>query len=113
MIADSVGLEQGLGRSIPTPYHHVVHEVDQEALATERRDNGDGTKTIVAHAEDVHEFAWVADAQFREATGAWRDPETGRSVAIRLLYQPDHDDVVDKYIGSTKSTLEYVHRWLG
>ena len=79
----------------------------------EERINGDGTKTVVAHADDVHEFAWVADAQFREAKDVWRSLETGREVAIRLLYQPDHACVVRKYLESAKNSLDYVHRWLG
>ena len=94
--------------TLPTKY-----VVGTSGLIVAERDNGDGTKTVVAHAEDVHEFAWVADAQFEEALGRWRHSETGRTVDIRLLYQPGHGAVVDKYIESTKGALEHVHGWLG
>jgi hypothetical protein len=33
--------------------------------AVEERNNGDGTKTVTVHAEDVHDFAWTADPRFR------------------------------------------------
>lgn len=79
----------------------------------EQRTGGGASKTIIAHAEDVHEFAWVADPQFREAIGVWRSAATEQEVAIRLLYQPDHGDVIDKYIRSTKNALDYVEDWLG
>ena len=91
----------------------IKYVVGTTGLIVAERNNGDGTKTVVAHAEDVHEFAWVADAQFKEALGLWRHGETGRTVDIRLLYQPGHDAVVDKYINSTKAALEHVHDWLG
>ncbi|MGB2987172.1 MAG: M1 family peptidase, partial [Phycisphaerae bacterium] len=95
---------------ITLPEKYVVGTT---GLIIEERSNGDGTKTIVAHAEDVHKFAWVADAQFLEATDVWQSPADGHQVDIRLLYQPGHQNVVDKYIESTKSTLEHVDGWLG
>jgi len=87
--------------------------VGTTGVITEQRSDGKGMKTVVAHAEDVHEFAWVADAQFREASDVWKSSRTGREVAIRLLYQPDHEGVVDKYLGSTKAGLEYASQMLG
>lgn len=95
---------------ITLPAKYVVGTTGQ---MIEQRSNGGATKTVTAHAEDVHDFAWVADAQFREATDVWRSSETGQEVDIRLLYQPDHEGVVDKYLESTKQALDYVDRWLG
>ena len=39
-------------------------------------DNGNGTKTVAFHAEDVHDFAWTADPNFKvleehSSTAAW------------------------------------------
>jgi hypothetical protein len=95
---------------ITLPEKYIVGTTGR--ILTERS-NGNGTKTVVAHAEDVHEFAWVADAQFREATDVWRSTVDGREVEVRLLYQLGHESVVKKYLESTKSTLEYVDHWLG
>ncbi len=95
---------------ITLPAKYVVGTSGQ---MLEQRVNDDDTKTIIARAEDVHEFAWVADAQFFEANELWRSADTGQEVQIRLLYQPDHENVVEKYINSTKLTLDYMDLWLG
>lgn len=87
--------------------------VGASGVIVDQRANGDGTKTVVAHAEDVHEFAWVADAQFLETKDVWRCRQTGREVAIRLLHQPAHGNAVDKYMAATKKSLDFVHEWLG
>ena len=75
--------------------------------------NDDGTKTVIAHAEDVHEFTWVADAQFREETGFWKSPRTGQEVSVRLLYQPDHEALSGKYLEAAIASLEHADNWLG
>ncbi len=87
--------------------------VGTTGLIVEESLNGDGTKTLVAHAEDVHEFAWVADAQFLEVRDIWRSKTTQRTVDIRLLYQPGHELAADKYIDATQRSLDYVENWLG
>ncbi len=95
---------------ITLPEKYVV---GVSGLIVEVKKHEDGTKTIIAHAEDIHGFAWVADAQFLEANEVWKNPEDGREIAIRLLYQPDNTGVVDKYIDSLKGALDHVHTWLG
>lgn len=96
--------------SITLPDKYIVGTSGQ---IQDVRRNDDGTQTITAHAEDVHEFAWVADAQFREATDVWRSQRTGQEVVVRLLYQPDHEAMVRKYLDSVIATLEHVDGWLG
>ena len=81
--------------------------------SVDERYNGDGTKTVVANAEDVHKFAWVADAQFRKKSDTWRSRKTGRTIDIELLYQPGHERIVKKYLGATRGALDYVEEWLG
>lgn len=76
-------------------------------------DHADGTKTVVAHAEDVHDFAWLADASVLDYSDAWENPKTGQRVAIRLLLQPGHEIAKDNYFESAKATLAYFDEWLG
>lgn len=95
---------------ITLPEKYVV---GTSGLITAERPNGDGTKTVVVHAEDIHDFAWVADAQFREAKAIWKSESDGREISIRLLYQPGHGGVVNKYLDSTQAALTHVHGWLG
>ena len=87
--------------------------VGTTGLIISERSNGDGTKTIFARAEDVHEFAWVADAQLLEAHETWTASASDQSVNIRLLYQPGHEDAVKRYMQATKGALDYVEQWLG
>jgi hypothetical protein len=86
--------------------------VGSTGLIRKRQNNDDGTQTVFAHAEDVHDFACVADARFREATGVWQSATTGQVVDIRLLYQPAHQGVVHKYLESVKGALDHVDAWL-
>ncbi len=95
---------------ITLPQGYVVGTT---GLIVDQRNNGNGTQTVVAHAEDVHDFAWVADAQFRVETITWHSPITDQEVAVRLLYQPGHESVVDKYLRSVVDTLNHVDLWLG
>ena len=34
-------------------------------MQVSEQDNGNGTKTVGFHAEDVHDFAWTADPNFK------------------------------------------------
>lgn len=95
---------------ITLPRQYIV---GTSGVIVEERDVADGKKVVVAHAEDVHDFAWVADAQFLERRETWRNPATNRDVAIRLLYQPGHGAFADKYISAVKGALDHVERWLG
>jgi len=95
---------------ITLPEKYVVGTT---GLILEERRHGDGTKTVIAHAEDVHDFAWVADARFQEETRVWHSPVDEQTVDVRLLYQPGHECVVDKYLSSIEKTLDHVVRWLG
>ncbi|MGB2960425.1 MAG: M1 family metallopeptidase [Bacteroidota bacterium] len=65
------------------------------------RYNGDGTKTIFYHAEDVHDFAWTASPRFVEVTDIWRH------VNIRLLMQPQRAHLADRYLVPVRHALEY------
>ena len=41
-------------------------------------DNGNGTKTVAFHAEDVHDFAWTADPNFKVVEESTFDGSVGR-----------------------------------
>jgi len=70
-------------------------------------DNGDGTKTHVYRAEDVHDFAWTTSPAFVEFTDRAQD------VDIRLLLQPDHLDQAVRHLEATKVAVEYFQNWYG
>ena len=72
----------------------------------ERR-NGDTTKTLFYHAEDVHDFAWTASPRYEVVDDKWEH------VAIQLLIQPEHRQHTDRYLQSTKVALQYFNDFLG
>lgn len=73
--------------------------------------NGDGTKTVSYHGEDIHDFAWTADPNYRVVEDNWRG--SARNVHIRILMQPGHLDQTDRYMRTLKGTLELFDRQIG
>jgi len=74
-------------------------------------DNGNGTKTVTFHAEDVHDFAWTADPNFVE-----KDTEFDGSVGpvkIRLLTYNSHHSSWQRYIDITRHTMGRFDEWYG
>ena len=73
-----------------------------------REDNhGDGTKTVVYHAEDIHDFAWTASPRFIVLTDSWH------GVALRLLIQPSHLAQGDRYLSSLKEAMKFFENHVG
>lgn len=63
--------------------------------------------------EDVHDFAWMADANFAEAlTATWRFPG-GPEVAVQVLYPPEYEKSAQPALQATLDALEYFSRTLG
>lgn len=71
------------------------------------RDNGDGTRTLVVHAENVHDFAWAADPRFvvvdRHIDGA----------PVRLLLQPHHRAQAARYWRGLRAAMTRYQEWIG
>jgi Peptidase family M1 domain len=72
--------------------------------------NADGTMTHRFFQEDVHDFAWTASPRFLERHGRFEDPGYP-SVDIRLLLQPEHAALADRYIEATKICLRHYGAW--
>ncbi len=74
--------------------------------------NSDGTKTVTYHAEDVHDFAWTADPNYRVLTDTFIN-SAGNKTAIRILMEPDHMDTAERYRQVTLATLKKFDEWYG
>src|SRR5664279_2604172 len=74
-------------------------------------DNGNGTKTVSFHAEDVHDFAWAADPNFKVVEGQF-DGSVG-PVRIRLLTYDSHKSSWQPYIYSAKESMKRFDEWYG
>jgi hypothetical protein len=76
------------------------------ALRAERA-NGDGTKTLTIHADDVHDFAWTADPRFEVVERQIND------VHVRLLVQPQHRDQARRYLRAVRAAMIRYAAWFG
>jgi Peptidase family M1 domain len=75
-----------------------------------RSSNPDGTETLRFVQEDVHDFAWVASRRFLERHARFDDPGYP-PVDIRLLLQPEHAGLADRYLVATKIALRTYGTW--
>ncbi len=69
--------------------------------------NPDGTKTLTYVAENVHDFAWVADARYQSETVQWED------VTIVSLYFPEDAAAGKRAAHYAKDALEYFSKRFG
>jgi hypothetical protein len=80
-------------------------------VQTSDTDNGNGTKTVVYHAEDVHDFAWTADPNFKVVEDHF-DGSVG-PVRIRLLTYDSHKSSWQRYVSVTRGTMQKFDQWYG
>jgi len=74
-------------------------------------DNGNGTRTVAFHAEDVHDFAWTADPNFKVI-----DDDFNGSVGqvhIRLLSYTSHQRQWQPYLDCMQATMKRFDEWYG
>jgi hypothetical protein len=74
-------------------------------------DSGKGTKTVAFHAEDVHDFAWTADPNFK----VLEDTFTGSMgpVKVRLLTYDSHRSSWQRYLDVMQGTMKRFDDWYG
>jgi hypothetical protein len=74
-------------------------------------DNDNGTKTLAFHAEDVHDFAWTADPNFKVLEEAF----TGSvgPVKIRLLTYESHKSSWQRYLDVMQGSMQRFDEWYG
>ncbi len=75
-----------------------------------KTDNSDGTETFRFVQEDVHDFAWTASRRFVERHSRFDDPGYP-PVDVRLLVQPEHAPLAERYLEATKTALRTYGTW--
>jgi hypothetical protein len=75
-----------------------------------RADNPDGSESLRFVQEDVHDFAWTASRRFLERRARFEDPGYP-PVEIRLLLQPEHAHLGDRYLEATRIALRTYGTW--
>jgi len=77
---------------------------------TERQDNPDGTQSLRFHQDDVHDFAWTASRRYLDRRGRFEDPGYP-PVDIRLLLQPEHAHLGERYLEAARIALRSYGAW--
>ena len=75
-----------------------------------KTDNPDGTETLRFVQEDVHDFAWAASRRFLERRARFDDAGYP-PVDIRLLLQPEHAHLAERYLEAAKIALRTYGTW--
>jgi aminopeptidase N len=88
---------------ITVPKSFVVGATGVQTQVQEQAD----LKTESYHAEDVIDFAWTASPRYKTATRRAGDVE------ITLLYQPENEGYVERYLKATEQSLEAYGHWYG
>lgn len=73
--------------------------------------NANGTKTVTFHGEDIHDFAWTIEPQYRVFTETFNG--SMGQLNIRLLMQPDHLSQLGRYFNIIRQTIDRFDRWYG
>jgi hypothetical protein len=80
-------------------------------MQTNETNNDNGTKTVAFHAEDVHDFAWTADPNFKVIESQF-DGSVG-PVKIRLLSYTGHRSSWQRYVDVMKGSMQRFDEWYG
>ena len=93
---------------ITLPKNHIIGAT---GVQTNDTDNGNGTKTVAFHAEDVHDFAWTADPNFKILESQF-DGSVG-AVKVRLLTYESHKSSWQRYLDVMQGTMKRFDEWYG
>ena len=77
-----------------------------------KTDNPDGTATFRFVQEDVHDFAWTASRRFLERRARFEEPGYP-PVDIRLLLQPEHAHLGERYLERHEDRAAQLRRLVG
>jgi hypothetical protein len=101
------GVTRDLDVNLTLPSGFVVGATGRQESKT---DNPDGTATYRFVQEDVHDFAWTASRRFLERRARFEEPGYP-PVDIRLLLQPEHASLGERYLNAAKIALRTYGTW--
>ena len=86
--------------------------VGSTGVEQSRTDNPDGTTTHRYVQDDVHDFAWTTSPDFIERKARF-EHQSLPATDMRLLLQPEHAGLADRYFDATRTALRYYGEWFG
>ena len=87
--------------TLTVPATHVIAATGVLTRATE---NDDGTHTLVYRAEDVHDFAWMADPYMQVIEGTAK--VEGGEVAVRVYHRPEQREFARRHLAAGIGAVE-------
>lgn len=87
--------------SLTVPETHVIAAT---GVLTGANDNGDKTRTLVYRAEDVHDFAWMADP-FMEVMSGTAETQHG-DVEVQVYYRPAQKRFAERHLHAGIGAIE-------
>lgn len=93
---------------ITLPKSHIIGAT---GVQTGETDNGNGTKTVAFLAEDVHDFAWTSDPNYRVVESTFNGSQG--AVKIRLLTYESTKSSWQRYIDVMQGTMKRFDDWYG
>lgn len=87
---------------LTVPNTYVVAATGVLTAAT--RDASRGTRTLRYRAEDVHDFAWMADPYMQKLKGTAKLAHG--TVEVRVLFRPEQKDFAERHLAAAISTIE-------
>ncbi len=82
-----------------------THIVAATGVLTNAVDAGHGLRTLTYHAEDVHDFAWMADPYMEVMTGQARLVDGG-TVEVRVYYRPEQHGFARRHLEAGIGAIE-------
>jgi len=93
---------------ITLPKNYIIGAT---GVQTSDADNGNGTRTVAFHAEDVHDFAWTADPNYKVIESQF-DGSVG-AVKVRLLTYESHKSSWQRYLDVMQGSMKRFDGWYG
>lgn len=82
-----------------------THVIAATGVLTRATDNGDGTRTLSYRAEDVHDFAWMADP-YMDVMSAQAQTANG-PVEVRVYYRPRQRAYAKRHLHAGVGSIEH------
>ena len=82
-----------------------THMVAATGVLTNALDAGNGMRTLTYHAEDVHDFAWMADPYMEVMSGQAKLVDEG-TVEVRVYYRPEQRDFAHRHLEAATGAIE-------
>ncbi len=87
-----------------------THVVAATGVLVDARPAAAGTRTLVYRAEDVHDFAWMADPHMKIARGTART--AAGEIELRVYHRPGHEAYAPRHLEAARRTIETWSRLL-